>query len=88
MDPQPAAPEPMDISQRTLIVLVLLSCVISIVGTVAMIYEFSNARAAPLIIENGGASAAEAGFTINGQLPPQAPQSTGATGFATFQIGE
>ena len=71
--------------------LVMLSCVISLVGTVAMIYEFSTTHIAPRIIENNGASSAQAGFEIGGAPAPatvKGPSTGGATGFATFRIGE
>jgi type IV secretory pathway TrbF-like protein len=77
-----------DLSKKTLVALVLLSCIISLVGTIAMIYEFSTSQAAPLIIENEGKSNAEAGFTIGTAQEPQQSQQSGATGFATFAIGE
>jgi type IV secretory pathway TrbF-like protein len=81
------AQQPADISKRTLIMLVLLSCIISLVGTVAMIYQFSVTSVAPTVIENDGAANAQAGFTINGHDAP-AEGGVGATGFATFTIGE
>jgi type IV secretory pathway TrbF-like protein len=88
--PASAAPQPeqgVDISKKTLIMLVMLSCIISLVGTVAMIYQFSTTQVAPTIIENNGASSAQAGFMI---AVPEQPQSAsvGANGFATFRIGE
>jgi len=89
MDSPPAQePQSLDISKRTLIMLVMLSCVISLVGTVAMIYEFSTTHVAPTIIENNGAADAHAGFEIGAVPAPQQPSSTGASGFATFKVGE
>jgi flagellar basal body-associated protein FliL len=75
-----------DLSKRTLVMLVALSCIISLVGTVAMVYELSNTHPAPAITQNQNQASAQVGFAI---APPQAKQAgSGATGFATLRIGE
>jgi hypothetical protein len=63
---------PSDISKRTLVMLVVLSCVISIVGTVAIIYEFSTAQTADTIGAEPSPRA-EAGFTISEAATPTEP---------------
>jgi len=84
---QPAQPNDGDISKQTLVVLVILSCVISLVGVVAMVYQFSNARAATHIIENGGTSTAQVGLSIQGPpAPAPAREPVKSTGFASFEI--
>jgi hypothetical protein len=74
-----------DLSKRTLIILVALSCVISVVGTIAMVYELTSvSHPAPTTLSNSEASA-KVGFTIG---PPTAQPSTrsSTTGLATFKI--
>jgi hypothetical protein len=81
--PQAPAPE-QDLSKRTLVILVLLSCLISLVGTLALFYELSHAGAAPNIPVVDGSSNAQAGFAI-GAKEVQQPKTTG---FATLTIGD
>jgi hypothetical protein len=83
MDQTQPTPD-VDISKQTLVVLVALSCIISIIGVIAMVYEISSARPAPLIVENSGEASAQASLTINGVVPRPGAQGTG---FATFSIG-
>jgi hypothetical protein len=81
---QPVAQPPTEnLSRRTLLVLVLAFCIIALVSTLAMMYQFTAARGTPSIIINNGPSSAHAGFTIG--HPDPAP-SADATGFAAFTI--
>jgi hypothetical protein len=85
--PPPPAAQPTqddDLSKKTLVILVILSCAISLVGTIAMVYEFNNAKITPTIIENGGKATAQA--TLNIQPPQTTPKPTATTGYATFSL--
>jgi hypothetical protein len=80
-----AAQPDVDISKQTLVVLVALSCIISIIGVIAMVYEISSAQPTQVIVDNNGQASAQATLTIGGISNQGGAQGTG---FATFSIGE
>lgn len=78
------APQPeVDISKQTLVVLVALSCIISIIGVIAMVYELSSANPTRVINNDKQIASAQASLTIDG---PAQKFATQGTGFATFQL--
>jgi hypothetical protein len=83
----PAAREDIDLSKQTLVILVLLSCTISIVGVVAMAYQVATAQSAPTIGENNPVAYGEASFTIGsaGSGSSNVGRTMG-TGYASFNI--
>ena len=86
--PQAEEKEGFDISRKTLIVLVVLSVAISVIGSVAMIYELSSAKVAPIYVDGRNTVAdANVGFTIIGGEDNE-PYHDKATGLATFTIGD
>jgi hypothetical protein len=83
--PTPTIPD-RDISKQTLIMLVALSCIISVIGVVAMVYELTSTHPAQVTYVNGGQTTAQVGFTI--AAPQKAEKPASGTGFVTFKIGE
>jgi hypothetical protein len=73
-----------DLSKKTVVVLALLSCAISVISVFAIVYEISAMRAAPTITEGDAVASGKASFTIlDGE---QAPPPVKSTGLASFEI--
>jgi hypothetical protein len=82
-DQQAAQPPAEELPRRTLLILVIVFCIIALLSTLAVLYQFATARGSPTIITNTAPATGHASLTIGHPAPPP---SSNATGVASFTI--